>query len=79
MGILGIPHNIQMIGCTHILNSKACWIQKGDDGSAPPDLWFKNFPTDGRMVLFNQTIVLACWACKDSIDVIVTEYGKTFI
>lgn len=78
MGIMGIPEPVLICQCSHAPKARAFWTTK-NDGSEPPDLFYTDFPTKGRIVMSNQTIFLACWACRDGLDVIVQEYGKTLV
>jgi hypothetical protein len=78
MGIVGIPRQIHVIGCTHIRIPKAFWNSK-NDGSEPPDLWFDGFPGKGRMIMTGNTIVIACWECRSQLDQIVADYGKALL
>ncbi len=73
MGIKGIPQEVFVIGCTHVSNATAFFCHQ-NDGTEPPDLWINNFPTKGRMIMTHNTICLACWACRESLDAIVKEY-----
>ena len=73
-GIVGVPLEVQVIGCTHV-HGKAFWCTK-NDGSEPPDLWFDGFPQKGRMMLLQRTIVVSCWECRNSLDAIAKEYGQ---
>jgi len=64
-----------VIGCTHCGNVKAAWVE--NDGQKPPDLIWDEFPRSGRMVMSKETIIVACRACRDSLDAIIQEYGNT--
>lgn len=76
MGIMGIPRPQFIIGCTHVSKAKAFFCHQ-NDGTEPPDLWIKDFPQNGRLILTHGSICLACWTCRESLDSIVREYGKT--
>ena len=78
MGILGIPKSVFVVQCGHCASAKAFWATR-NDGTEPPDLFFENFPTKGRLVMTNQTFFIACWSCRESLDSIVSEFGKTIM
>ena len=61
--------------CGHCLHAEAMWTT--EDGSLAPDLWFKAFPRDGRMVMTNQVLYLACRRCQIGLDEIVKDFTKT--
>ena len=76
MGIVGIPKKCFIVQCGHCQAAKAFWCSR-NDGSEPPDLYWEGFPAKGRMLLMKETIILSCWNCRESLDRIVNEYGKT--
>jgi len=72
-GDIGRP--VLVVECGHCGGARAVWWNSKPGN--PPDLWFQNFPTSGRVMLSNKTILLACDRCKGQLDVIMAEYGKT--
>lgn len=74
MGIL-VTKPVLVVQCSHCGNAKAFWsIQL--DGSMPPDLWFENFPVNGRLLMTNQVIYLACSRCKNGLDQVYKDEVK---
>jgi hypothetical protein len=78
MGITGIPKGLFIIQCGHCANAKAFFLEN-PDGSKPMDMMWDGLPQKGRMVCTTETMFLSCWACRESLDTMVSEYGKTFL
>jgi hypothetical protein len=78
MGIMGIIKPLFVIQCSHCGDCKAFLLDQ-PDGSRPMDMMWENFPTKGRFVMTTETIFVACWACREGLDTMVTEYGKSFL
>lgn len=74
MGIL-VKKPILVAQCGHCLSAEAFWTTD-NGGHMAPDLFFKGFPTDGRVLLTNQIIYLACRACQNGLDEVVTDFTK---
>ncbi len=68
---------VLVIQCSHCPGAKVEW--KENSPGKPPDLIFRGFPSGGRMVMSQKTILLACDRCRGQLDVIQEEYGKTLV
>jgi hypothetical protein len=77
MGITGIVKPCFVIQCGHCGHPK-CFFLENPDGSKPVDFMWESFPTKGRMLMMKETIFLACWGCREGLDVMVQTYGKTW-
>jgi hypothetical protein len=66
-----------VIGCLHCHGTRAFWNHL-PDGLGPVDVWFKNFPLNGRFQLFQKTCFLACAECASNLDEIAAQEGKLF-
>lgn len=66
---------VLVIQCSHCPNAAVEWRE--NEPGKPPDLLFRGFPTNGRMMLSKGTVLLACDRCRGQLDVIHAEYGKT--
>ena len=75
MGISGIVERLQIVHCGHCGTAKAFW-NGSNDGKNPPDLYYTDFPTKGRIMMLNKTLIVACFTCRDSLEVIREQYGK---
>jgi hypothetical protein len=78
MGITGIIKPIFVIQCSHCPDAKAFFLEN-PDGSKPMDMMWENFPKKGRMVCTTETMFLACWACREGLNTMVSEYRTTFL
>jgi hypothetical protein len=78
MGITGIIKPLLVIPCAHVANPKAFFLEN-PDGSKPVDLMWENFPTKGRYLLMKETVLVACWACREGLDAMVIEHGKSWL
>lgn len=68
---------VLVIECGHCGGARAAWFAPGT--GKPPDLWFQNFPKNGRMMMSNNTILVACEKCQSQLTVIAKEYEKTVL
>ena len=75
MGIL-LKKPILVAQCGHCLSAEAFWTND-DGGQLAPDLWFKGFPTNGRVLMTNQVLYLACAQCQNSLDEVFKDFTKT--
>jgi len=66
---------VLVIECGHCGGAQAYWWSPSPGN--PPDLWFKNFPKNGRAIFSNKTVLVACERCQRQLDVIRSEYQKT--
>jgi hypothetical protein len=78
MGITGIIKPVFVIQCSHCNDAK-CFFLENPDGSKPVDFMWENFPRKGRMLLMKETVFLACWACREGLDAMIQEHGKTWL
>jgi hypothetical protein len=78
MGITGIIKPLFVIPCAHCGDVKAFFLEN-PDGSKPVDLMWENFPRKGRFVCTTETMFVACWACREGLDTIISEHGKLFV
>jgi len=78
MGITGIVKPVLMIQCGHCGNAK-CFFLENPDGSKPVDFMWESFPTKGRMLMMKETVFLSCWSCREGLDVMIQEFGKTYL
>lgn len=69
----GVPLVIQ---CGHCSGTEIFWNGNPD---VLPDLFFKNMPTGGRMILSKKSIFLACQGCAKDLDAILKEAGKSVL
>jgi hypothetical protein len=74
MGIL-VKKPILVAQCGHCLNAEAFWTTD-NGGQVAPDLWFRGFPVDGRMMMTNQVIYLACRQCQNGLDEVLNDFTK---
>lgn len=70
-----ISKPVLVIECGHCGGARAFWFHVSP--GKPPDLWFQNFPKNGRVMLARETVLVACEKCQSQLDVIVKEYEKT--
>ena len=75
MGIL-VKKPILVAQCGHALSAVAFWTTD-NGGLIAPDLWFKGFPSNGRVLMTNQILYLACSNCQNGLDEVVKDFTKT--
>lgn len=75
MGIV-VKKPILVAQCGHCLDAVAFWTTD-NGGQVAPDLWFRGFPTSGRVVMTNQVLYLACEQCKQGLDEVVRDFTKS--
>lgn len=67
---------VLVIQCCHCPNARVEWME--NKAGKPPDLIFRGFPENGRIIMSANTVLLACDRCRGQLDMMQEEYGKTF-